>query len=344
MKLTRLNKRWSFLFLLAIILSMIYLYPLPYFISKPGDAIELAPIVKVEGGYEESGTFMLTTIRMSGANLLNYAWAHINEYTEIIPKHVLLAQEESEEEYTQRQLRVMQNSQETAIIVAYQLAGREVQYENEGVVVERISPDMPAENVLKVGDVIIQVDELKVKTAEELITYVQSQEIGQNIQLTLLRQDEKIAKEIQLAALPSTEEEENLPPKPGLGISITTKRTVSVQPPVEISTERIGGPSAGLMFSLEIYNQLTKEDITKGYRIAGTGTIDLDGHVGRIGGIHQKVVAADKARSDLFFAPYDGSNYEAALKAAEDIGTSMEIIPVYTIHDALDYLKGLPRK
>ena len=81
-----------------------------------------------------------------------------------------------------------------------------------------------------------------------------------------------------------------------------------------MNTEEIGGPSAGFMFSLEIYNQLTKEDLTKGYEIAGTGTISPDGTVGRIGGIEQKIIAADKAGADIFLAPNENgekdSNYQ----------------------------------
>ena len=94
-------------------------------------------------------------------------------------------------------------------------------------------------------------------------------------------------------------------------------RTLIVHPKVTVHSDEIGGPSAGFMFSLEIYNQLTKEDLTKGYKIAGTGTISTDGTVGKIGGIEQKVVAADKAGAEIFFAPNENgeknSNYQNAI-------------------------------
>ena len=105
-----------------------------------------------------------------------------------------------------------------------------------------------------------------------------------------------------------------------------------------MDTNTIGGPSAGLMFSLEIINQLTEEDITKGYNIAGTGTLNEDGTVGRIGGAAQKLVAADKAGADYFLAPAENgrenSNYQEALAAAEDINTDVQVIPINTIDDA----------
>ncbi|MCK9906873.1 hypothetical protein MXD63_43635, partial [Frankia sp. Cpl3] len=95
----------------------------------------------------------------------------------------------------------------------------------------------------------------------------------------------------------------------------------------------IGGPSAGLMFTLEIYDQLNTElDVTRGYRVAGTGTISADGTVGRIGGINHKIVAADKAGAEIFFAPDDAegeiSNYQEAMATAKRIGTKMRVVPV----------------
>ena len=90
-----------------------------------------------------------------------------------------------------------------------------------------------------------------------------------------------------------------------MGIGLVDDREIISDPKVKIKTESIGGPSAGLMFSLEIYNQLTKNDLTKGHSIAGTGTIDPDGTVGRIGGIDKKVVAADNEGAEIFFAPDD---------------------------------------
>ncbi|HLR71943.1 MAG TPA: S16 family serine protease, partial [Pseudogracilibacillus sp.] len=95
-------------------------------------------------------------------------------------------------------------------------------------------------------------------------------------------------------------------------------------------------------------NQLVKEDITKGYDIAGTGEIDFDGNVLRIGGVDKKVVAAHKKDIDIFFAPYeqgdDDSNYELAKQTAKAIKTNMEIVPIDTFADALTYLDQLEPK
>lgn len=99
------------------------------------------------------------------------------------------------------------------------------------------------------------------------------------------------------------------------------------------------------MFSLEIYNQLVKEDMTKGHRVAGTGTINDKGEVGPIGGISQKIVAADKEEAEIFFAPNEkgaaGSNYREAVKTAKKIDSDMKIVPVDSFSDAVTYLEKL---
>lgn len=350
MSRNRVGKLWPSAFIAIIIFSAGYYYPLPYYITQPGGAIELAPIVSVENGYPEEGTFMLLTVRMGGANVYNYALAKWDSYKEIIPKKVILAHYEDEEEYTQRQLHVMDASKESAIIVAYQLANKPVKIHNDGIMVVQTVENMPGREHFEFGDVITHVDGASISTSEELIEYIHDKQIGEAIVISYLRGEEERKATIHLATLPITEEEKaaGALPRVGIGISLVTQRQVEEEPPVEIDTERIGGPSAGLMFTLEIYNQLIEQDITKGYWIAGTGTINADGIVGRIGGIHQKIVAADNEEAEIFFAPHEqgavGSNYDVAVKAAKDIETDMKIIPVDNVQDALDYLASLPIK
>jgi PDZ domain-containing protein len=346
----QVGKFWPSVLIAVVLFSGAYYYPLPYYVSMPGDAVELAPIINVENRYPEQGTFMLTTVRMGGANVFNYSLAKWDSYKDIIPKEEILAHYEDEEEYTQRQLHVMKASQESAILVAYKLADKAVKVFNEGIMVVQTVKGLPGREHFEFGDIVTHVDGKRIDTSDEVITYIQNKQVGDPVEITYLREETEKKVTVNLVGLPLTEEEkaENATPRPGIGISLVPKRQVEEDPPVEINTERIGGPSAGLMFTLEIYNQLTKEDITKGYRIAGTGTINEDGVVGRIGGIHQKIVAASKAKATIFFAPHEegaqGSNYEVAVRAAEDIGTDMKVIPVDTVQDALKFLAALPLK
>lgn len=331
------------IFLLIILFFMgSYLYSLPYYVSKPGMAKELDSIVKVENGYEGKGSFMLTTVRMGRANIYSYLMAHFVDYQEIYPLKAIRSEGETDEEYNVRQLQLMANSKTSAIEVAYKKAGLPVKYDYKGVYVLNVVKGMPAENKLKAGDRIFKVDDFEFASSDEFIQYVSNKKIGDEITLSFER--EGTIQQVVLKVKSFKDQKE----KVGIGISLVDDKEVIVEPPIKINTDEIGGPSAGLMFSLEIYNQLIEEDITKGYEIAGTGTISPDGEVGKIGGIDQKVVAAHKAGADIFFAPneggMEGSNYEIAVKTAKDIRTSMKIVPVDTFDDALLYLEKIEPK
>ena len=98
-----------------------------------------------------------------------------------------------------------------------------------------------------------------------------------------------------------------------------------------------GGPSGGFMLSLAIYNRLVSFDLTKGRKIAGTGTIDKDGNIGEIGGVKYKVMGANGGKADVFFVPE--GNFEEAIKYKEEKGYDLNIVKVKTLDDAIDYLR-----
>ncbi|MCL7746353.1 SepM family pheromone-processing serine protease [Halalkalibacter alkaliphilus] len=345
MKGSMIKKRW--IFLIAVLLFLQF-YQLPYYYSQPGGAKVLDEVISVDGGFtEEEGSFMLTTVQMGKANLFFYGWAHLSPYRMIYPEEQLRFEGETDEEYQHRQLMAMTGSQEIAKIVAYEAAGMFVEYEHKGVLVTSLIEGMPAYDVLQIGDHIIAVDGEPVITSEQLIDQLQGMNVTNTVDLTVVREGQEAVIEVGFSPFP---EDMNAPAgRVGIGISApVTDREVTFDPEVTIDTSQIGGPSAGLMFSLEIYNQLVEGDITKGYNVAGTGTINEEGIVGRIGGAGQKVVAADKAGADYFFAPNEGgasnSNFAEAKEAAEDIGTDMQIIAVDTFDEALSFLQSLPKK
>lgn len=328
--------------LAAVILMASALYYLPYYVTKPGMAKELEPIVEVEGGYEEEGNFMLTTVRMGRANIYAYIIAKLSKYQELYPVEDIRAEDESDEEYNIRQLHMMDNSKTTAIEVAYKKAGLPVDYKYKGVYVLRVIPGMPAEGKLAPGDLVFEVDGKAFKSSDEFIQYISTKKAGDQVELAYKRNGKTSSAKVALKALTDGSN------RAAVGIQLVDDKEIDVEPDVKVQSEEIGGPSAGLMFSLEIYNQLNEEDLTKGYEIAGTGTISPDGTVGRIGGIQQKIVAADKAGAEIFFAPYEkgakDSNYEEALIAAKDIKTKMKLVPVDNFDDAVDYLEKLKQK
>ena len=106
---------------------------------------------------------------------------------------------------------------------------------------------------------------------------------------------------------------------------------------VDIDTGNVGGPSAGLMMALNVYNSLTQDDLTKGIKVAGTGTIEIDGSVGPVGGVKQKVIAAKKAGSSLILVPTanfdDAEPYideDTAIVAVDSFNQALDVISEYS--------------
>ena len=321
---------------------------------KPGHAYNVSEYVTVQNGDEdEEGSFSLMTVSMAKATPLTYVYAKFKDYYELLSMNQVRQEEEDDEEYNIRQLKLMTDSQFNALYVAFSRAGLEYQVTFKGVYVLNVITGGAADGLLKAGDEIREIEGKRIESQLMLSETIEElQEKGQKeIELVINRNDELLTKKIALKEIPGSEG------RIGLGIVFTESKSIKTDPNVNIQTESIGGPSAGLMFTLEVMNQLLDENLTKGYAIAGTGEMQEDGTVGRIGGIEKKVVAADEAGMEIFFAPDDEvteeirreypdymSNYEAAEKTAKEIGTTMKIVPVKTIDDALEYLEQLEPK
>ncbi len=341
-------------FIGIILAGFLVLYPLDFYVMKPGHAYNVSEYVNVQNGdQDDEGSFSLMTVSMTKATPLTYIYAKFKDYYELLSMDQVRQEEEDEEEYNVRQLKLMSDSQFNALYVAFSRADLEYQVTFKGVYVLNIITGGAADGLLKAGDEIVEIDGERIESQQMLAEKIENKrEAGQKeIELVINRDDELLTQKVELKEIPGSNG------RVGLGIVFTESKSIKTDPKVNIQTESIGGPSAGLMFTLEVLNQLLEEDLTKGYTIAGTGEMLEDGTVGRIGGIEKKVVAADKAGMEIFFAPDDEvteeirkkypdylSNYEAAVKTAKEIGTTMKIVPVKTVDDALDYLKQLEPK
>lgn len=337
--------------ILALV-AVLALYPLDTYISRPGGAYDLEPLVEVAGGdQDDEGTFSLMTISIGKATPLMYAYSRFSNYMKVMPASKVRRHGETDEEYSIRQKRMMKDSQTNAITVAFDRAGLPVTKQFKGIYVLGVMKNSAASGKLEVGDRIVEVDQKPLSGADDFVKAVSGKDAGEELQLKVIRKKTEYNLPIKLQEIPDSEH------RVGLGIQFEEDYVIETDPHVEIKTADIGGPSAGLMFTLEIMNRLLDEDVTKGYDVAGTGEIFADGTVGRIGGIDFKVVAADRQGIDIFFAPDDElpaevkkknphvvSNYEEAKRTAEEIGTTMKVVPVKTVDDALNYLKKLEAK
>lgn len=356
-KVSRLGNTLMIAFI-AIIIGVIILQNIPtdYVVYLPGPAENVGPMVEAEAAGNDEGRFLLTAVYQSYPNLYGYLRLLFHPHAEFHKREEVFIEGETEEQYSSRQQFNMLGSQSNAIMAVYEELGIPYEYKHEGLYVHSVMEGYPAADVLRAWDLIEAVDGIKIESYEDLADHLRSKQEGDVVEVTYIRANARYTDEVELRALPRDEgaaEDENKL-NVGMGVSLLVMRSVESideQYRVRISAEDIGGPSAGLMFALEIYNRFVAEDISKGYTIAGTGEISPEGQVGIIGGIRHKVVGADRAGADIFFAPADYAdeergiyipNYSEAVQIAEEIGTDMKIVEVSTLRDALHYLEQLP--
>lgn len=323
---------------LAILVYVVVYMPTPYMIHQPGSADEIKPMVSVAGGdQEEKGAFMLTTVSVSYANLAMLITTQFKRHAEIIRKEP----DRNDEEYETQQRYYMSSSQSNSIMAAYKQAKIDYAVVPEYVFVVGFSKTVTPKGDFHPGDIIKKLNGEQIGNFEGLAAALKGKTAGDKVPLELERGGKKIDQQVELVKIG----EENGEPKAGLGVSVGEVRKVQPSDPdkeVHFEDTRIGGPSAGLMFTLEIYNQLTPGDLSKGYRVAGTGTMSEDGSVGPIGGVQFKIVASERQHADIFFVPED--NYKEAKAKADEIKSGMKLVPVKQVDDALKYLEELPAK
>ncbi|MFT8871455.1 MAG: SepM family pheromone-processing serine protease [Sporolactobacillus sp.] len=330
--------RWLLPLVVAVFIAG-YFIRLPYFIQMPGAAQNMAKMIEVPGGQPIHGKYSLVYIYLGQANLYSYLWTMLehNRYTTLVKDDEVMLPGQSEQDYNRIQNNYMRDAQQTAAYVAYRAAGKHPILDRDGVLILAVMPSMPGARVLKSGDIIIDADGRHVSSMDELDALLQPKRVGDRVTLTILRGTER--KQIRLAISKFPKSAAIAQKKQGIGIYQANYLNVKVSPKVRFKVGNIGGPSAGLMMTLSIYDQLMRDDLAAGRSIAGTGTIDLNGNVGPIGGIEDKIVGADRSGVRLFFAPVADHEYQQAKRTARAIGSSMIIVPVRTFQDAVSYLE-----
>ncbi len=344
--MSRLAKRIIYAVIAILVIAAIGMnfYKLPYFVEKPGAAESVDGIIHVKNGQKVDGKFMLVYIYEGQANLYQYLWAKYdhNDYTKLIKAQLIKYPDENQDEYALRQQNYMTEAQQTASYVAYKAADKQPSLNKEGVLVLNVISSMPASKVLKPGDIIVGAEGHTIQSIKDLQPLVKNLKKNQTFHLKIKRKGKIKNVSANVGKFPDSFTKGAT--KYGIGIIQSNKIDVKTTPKVSFDIKNIGGPSAGLMMTLEIYDQLSHQNLAKGYNIAGTGTISFDGKVGPIGGIKEKVAGADKSGVDIFFAPTAENQAKDAKAAAKDIGTKMKIVPVSTFNDALTYLQKLSPK
>lgn len=324
-----LSKEWKF-FLFVVVISFLMLFEFPYYIDTPGGLLDVSDRIEIKDSYKSEGSFNLAYVSELKATLptLLIAWLHPD--WDILKEEELLYDNETARDLMLRDQLLLQEAIGNATIVGFEKAGKTIDIKKENVYVGYVLED--ADTTLKVGDQILEVNDTKIENKEQLSKMMQTFKKDETIQLKVLYDGKEkmrsaVLKEVEGRIL--------------VGIVLTQISEVETTPEIEFHFKKSeSGPSGGLMTALSIYNMLTEEDFTKGKRIVGTGTIELDGSVGSIGGVKYKLKGAVKKKAEIFFVPA-GENYEEAMKLKEKNNYKIEIISVSNIDDAINYLKNL---
>ena len=330
--------RWPFALVATALLTgaaVLALWPLkvPYYAMSPGPVEEVADLVTVSDVpvYTTNGDLFLLTVGLREVNIFEYLEAQVDPRVDLVGREVIRPAGVTQEEATRSNLELMDESIDAAVYVALTRLGYEVGFTGEGASVLQVAEDTPAEGVLQVGDIITHIEGRPVITADDAGTIIRTFQIGDTINLSGTRAGEPLSVDITLIAHPDVEG------APMVGVVLDTVN-LGLDLPIDlkIDSRNIGGPSAGMMYAITVLDLLTPEDLAKGHRIAGTGTIHIDETVGAIGGVRQKVFAARSVGAEYIMVPTD--NYPDALTAA---GDGIEIVAVATLQDALDFLDSL---
>lgn len=314
--------------LTILIIFVLFNYSLPYSIYTPGGMINMDERIKSEDElYESSGSINSTYVSLVKGTIPMLLLSKIIPSWDIVNNDDITIEDENINETLKRDKYYMQEAISNATLVAFKSANKEINITSKKNIITYIS-DL-SKTDLKLYDNITKYDGIDYTDFETLQTYIKSKEIGETITFEIIR-NEKINK--------ATAEIIELDGESKIGLMNATINNYNSIPNISVKTKSSeSGPSGGLMTALAIYNAITKEDITKGRIIAGTGTIDEYGNIGEIGGVIYKIAGAEKQGADVFLCPKD--NYQEAQEFTENKDYDIIIVPVEDFIDALTYLE-----
>lgn len=322
------------------------LLPAPYVTESPGPTFNTigevndVPLIRIEGRqtYPVTGQLDLTTVYVSGApegvGSLDALGSWLNPQDTVLPLDLVYPPGTTAEQVDEENTAAMTSSQEAAVAAA--LRRLDIPF-GEDLTVAGVVPESPAEGVLQEGDTLLAVNGEPVEGLGALREVLNAG--GANpARLTLLRGGD----ETDVELTPAEGQGGNYQ----LGVFLAT--TFDFPFEVSIELDRVGGPSAGMMFALGIIDRLTEEDLTGGRHFAGTGTIDSSGTVGPIGGIGQKLIGASDAGAEFFLAPEancaelleGGIPHGLEVFSIGDLDTALDVVRTAGAGGSLD---GLPR-
>jgi PDZ domain-containing protein len=357
---------WVATVLAALVVTFL---PSGYLVDAPGSALDTSRLVTVPDSvptYSHPGGFRLVTVAETNRPIFGQAlvgW--LDPDTDVFPRSEVLGDTPRADE-VRYQLVLMQNAKHSAVYQAMAVLGMSAKMTGGGVFVDQIVEHSPADGVLNIGDTITAIDGKQISTVDDITRFMSGAKPGQKVTITVDRLGVSQSKKLEVT-LGSTERDGTR--APFLGIYMETRPHYRFPFDVGFDTGDIGGPSAGLALTLSLIDKLSKQGLTGGREIAVTGTMQVDGSVGPIGGIRQKVAAVRDAGVHYFLVPTanaadacaaigdpypapsasktadpHGATSAAATPACGDATSGLRVIPVKSLDDALAQLRKLPGK
>lgn len=319
--------------LCGVILAVLWLAPSGDYILLPDRAHRLEPLVSVSGekpADRRGGVYFVDAL-VRKASLLESWFPSIRHGATLVPASAF-----NPPGFGQRQLEIendreMQTSQELAAAVAFRALGFKVVVRPRGARVAAVDPSAPAAGKLIPTDVIVAVDGTPVRTPADLRRNIGRHRPGDRVRLTV--RGEHGLREVTVGTIADPGD----PSRPIIGV--IPEQAVDLRLPrrVRFDIGNVGGPSAGLAFALQLVEELGR-DVDRGYRVAATGEIGIDGRVHAVGAIKQKTLGAKASGIKVFIVP--GDNAAEARRYAH----GLRIVPVESFRQALRALQTLPRK
>lgn len=319
------------LVLAAIAVGALWLLPSDSYLLLPDRAKPLAERVEVEGEKpdDEGGIYYVDVVVRQASLLEELVGRARPEGADIVPEHALVPPGSSFEDRREQNLRQMDRSQEIAAAVALRELGYDVAADPDGALVVAVGEGTPADGKLEAQEVIVAVDGEPVRTPDDLRRLIAEREPGESVRLRVRAGDE--TRTVEVDTIESPDEEG----RPVVGIRVDQNAEIELPLDVEIDLGRVGGPSAGLAFALDVAEEL-RGDVDNGLRVAATGEIELDGDVVAVGGVKQKVIGARRSDVDVFLVPAGDNAAEARRHAG-----NLRVIPVESFRQALRELATL---
>ena len=313
---------------------VLYLVPSNDYLLLPDRAHPVAPLVRVQGGHDPTGPggIYFVDVFERRASMFESLFPWIHSGSTLVPARLIVPPGESDKAVRQTDLREMSISQRVAAAVALRRLGYRVVARPSGVIVAALDGRSHAVGKLRPSDVITSVNGKRTPTIARLRAQLSKVRPGATVTLGFRRGNEQLTVRVQTIAdaIDTHRAIVGFAPEQAAEIRLPLK--------VQIDAGNVGGPSAGLAFSLEVMEELG-HNVDHGYRVAATGQIELDGTVAPIGGVKQKTFGVREAKVDVFLVPA-GDNAREARRYAK----GLRIIPVKTFPQALRALATLPPK